>query len=181
MFNFYNMVAYQAVWLACVAGAANGFPWIGALAAAGTLGVHLALVDGWKLELQLIGLAALIGLVLDSSLAAAGLIEFASGVWVHGLTTYWMLSLWMVFATTLRHSLRWLVNRPLMAAAAGALGGPLAYYAGASLGALRVPSLAAALPVVGALWGAAFWTLAAAARRFASRAAPVGRVSEQSA
>jgi apolipoprotein D and lipocalin family protein len=172
MFNVLNLVAYQAVWFACVAGAAHDLPWVGALAAALALGMHFALVDRWQLDLQLIGVAVLIGFVLDSTLAATGLLEFTSGVWVHGLTTYWMLCLWIAFATTLRHSLRWLVNRPLLAAAAGALGGPLAYYAGASLGALRLPALISALPAIGALWGGALWTLATATRRFALRTAP---------
>jgi len=177
MFNICNIVAYQAVWLACVAGAAHGRPWLGALAASVVVAVHLALVDARKLDLKLIALAAVIGFMVDSALAAAGLIEFTSGVWVQGWTTYWMLALWVTFATTLMHSLHWLLDRPWLAVLTGALGGPVAYYAGARLGALRLHSLDLALLAVGGLWAGALWALSAAARRFslnvaASTAAP---------
>ena len=181
MFNVYNVIAYQAVWFACVAGAAHDLPWVGALAAALVVGVHLALVDGWELDLKLIALAALIGFAVDSALASAGLLQFRSGVWIAGWTTYWMVALWIAFATTLRHSLRWLVSRPWAAACAGALGGPLAYYAGARLNALQLQSFASTLIAIGILWGAALWTLATVASRLARGHALSAAVSEQGA
>jgi uncharacterized protein DUF2878 len=63
-----------------------------------------------------------------------------------------MLSLWIAFATTLNHSLRWLMTRPVGAALAGALGGPLAYLAGARLGALTLVTPATTLAIIALLW-----------------------------
>ena len=63
-----------------------------------------------------------------------------------------MVSLWIVFATTLNHSLRWLMRRPVAAALAGAAGGPLAYLAGAKLGALTLTTPATTLPLIALLW-----------------------------
>jgi hypothetical protein len=69
-----------------------------------------------------------------------------------------MLSLWLAFATTLNHSLRWLTCRPVAAALAGALGGPLAYLAGAKLGALTLATPAITLPFIAMLWTLAMVT-----------------------
>jgi hypothetical protein len=63
-----------------------------------------------------------------------------------------MLCLWIVFATTLGHSLRWLMNRPVAAAVAGAIGGPLAYLAGGRLGALEIATPATTLPLIAMLY-----------------------------
>ena len=63
-----------------------------------------------------------------------------------------MVSLWIAFATTLNHSLRWLVNRPVAAALCGAIGGPLAYLAGAKLGALTIGAPLPAIALIAVLW-----------------------------
>jgi apolipoprotein D and lipocalin family protein len=76
-----------------------------------------------------------------------------------------MLSLWAAFATTLNHSLRWVVHRPMVATLLGAIGGPLAYLAGAKLGALQLASLQTALPLIGVAWGIAMLTLSLIAMR----------------
>jgi hypothetical protein len=63
-----------------------------------------------------------------------------------------MVALWVLFATTFNASLRWLRGRPLLAMALGAVGGPLAYLAGAQLGAISFPELASGLAVQAAGW-----------------------------
>ena len=64
-----------------------------------------------------------------------------------------MIGLWMNFAATLNVSMAWLRGRYLLAAAFGAIGGPLAYYGGAKLGATEaLPSLNGML-VLAVGWG----------------------------
>jgi hypothetical protein len=46
--------------------------------------------------------------------------------------------MWIAFATTLNVSMRWLRGRPELALLFGAVGGPLAFYAGERLGAVTV-------------------------------------------
>jgi len=150
VYNLCNFVAYQLAWFAVVIGAAQGYAWAGALAALAVAAVHLALRRD-PLELKLIGLAAGIGLLVDSTLAMTGQVKFASA-WPEDFAPYWMLSLWVAFATTLNHSLRWLMQRPVAAAVAGALGGPLAYLAGAKLGALTLVTPAITLTIIALLW-----------------------------
>ena len=159
-----NITAYQIAWFACVLGAANQLPWIGTTIALAVVALHLALTSQRRVELKLIVAAAVIGLVLDSALASSGLVSFTSGVWIDGLTPHWMLGLWIAFATTLSVSMRWLVTRPALAIAFGAIGGPIAYYAGTKLGAMTLHS-DSALFAVGFFWAAAMWLLAVLAAR----------------
>ncbi len=156
-FTLYNFVAYQVAWFAVLIGAARGLAWAGAALALLVAVAHLALRRDPR-ELRLMGIAAAIGLLIDSTLALSGQVRFASA-WPGDFAPYWMLSLWIVFATTLNHSLRWLMVRPLAAGIGGAVGGPLAYLAGERLGALDIATPISALPLIALLWTAAMVTL----------------------
>jgi hypothetical protein len=161
--NLYNIAAYQAAWFACVLSAAAGKPSLGAMLALLLVGVHVARASRPGAEFELIAAAAMIGLIADSALASGGYLSFSSGVWAQGWAPYWMAALWAAFATTLNHSLGWLTTRPVLAALFGAIGGPIAYFAGAQLGALEMPSPERALPAIAVAWAAAMWALAAVA------------------
>jgi hypothetical protein len=141
VFNLFNFTAYQAAWFAAVVGAAQGFAWTGSAVALAVTGVHVAHRRD-TVELKLIGASAGIGILVDSTLAITGQVRFASA-WPQSLAPFWMVCLWMAFATTLNHSLRWLMNRPVAAGLAGALGGPLA---------LSIVTPAVTLPIIALLW-----------------------------
>jgi len=150
VFNLWNFVAYQCAWFAVILGAAHGMPQAGAAVAVLLAAVHLALRRE-RAEWRLIAAAFIAGVVVDSALVISGKVQFASA-WPPSFAPFWMLSLWMAFATTLNHSLRWLMTRPVAAALAGALGGPLAYLAGAKLGALTIVTPPLTLPLIALLW-----------------------------
>jgi hypothetical protein len=76
-----------------------------------------------------------------------------------------MVALWALFATTLNESLRMLQTRPWIAALFGAVGGPLAYYAGAGLGALHFVDPGAMLGALTVGWALATPLLLSLARR----------------
>jgi hypothetical protein len=157
MFNLGNFVAYQVAWFAVLIGAAQGLAWAGATVALLVATVHVVLRRDLR-DLKVIGAAAGIGLLVDSTLAMTGQVHFASP-WPPNLAPFWMLSLWIAFATTLYHSLHWLMIRPVAAAFGGAVGGPSAYLAGAKLGALTLVTPATTLPIIGLLWTLAMVTL----------------------
>jgi uncharacterized protein DUF2878 len=158
LFNLWNFVAYQCAWFAVILGAAHGMPQAGAAVAVLLAAVHLALRRE-RAELRLIGASIIAGLLVDSALVVSGKVQFAAP-WPPGMAPFWMLSLWIAFATTLNHSLRWLMTRPLAAALAGALGGPLAYLAGARLGALTLVEPLVGLTLIAVLWALALGALA---------------------
>ena len=89
-----------------------------------------------------------------------------------------MLSLWAAFATTLNHSLRWVARRPLIATLLGAIGGPLAYLAGAKLGAMHIAVPQTAIPVIGVAWGIAMLALSIVATRLQPTPLPKTLIDE---
>ena len=134
--NVVNFVLFQLGWFACVLGAANDHPWLGPAAVVAILVIHFLVVSRHRrAEGKLVAVAALFGFALDSAFEATDVLRYEGSV-VEWLCPPWIVALWLLFATTFDHSLRWLAGRPWLAAAFGAIGGPLSYGAGARLGAL---------------------------------------------
>jgi hypothetical protein len=72
------------------------------------------------------------------------------------LAPLWITALWLMFATQLNGSLRFLQKRYLLALVAGAFGGPLAYFAGERIGAVEVlPDDVPATLILGVIWAVA--------------------------
>ena len=155
MSTILNLVAMQISWFACVLGAANGMPWLGVIVSLIVVTQHLIRSKHRLIETKLVASALLLGLILDSALATAGLVSFNSGIVVAGATTPWMLALWMSFATALTGSLRWIVDRMGISVAFGIVGGPLAYWSGAKLGAITLADSPLTFACIGLGWGAA--------------------------
>lgn len=156
-----NFLLFQAGWLACVLGAANGYAAEGAVVALAIIAWHVARSPQPAREAAIAAAAAAIGLVFENALVGAGWVSVQDGV-------YWLVVLWALFATTLNGSLRVLQGRPALGALLGAIGGPLAYYAGARLGALDFLQPAAVLAALAVGWALATPLLASLARRFAA-------------
>lgn len=160
-----NVLLYQAGWAACILGAARDMPWVAALAAAFVVGWHLAMA-AWPLrELGLVALAAAAGAAFETLLVQSGWVRYAAATPLAWAAPLWMLALWAIFATTLNVSLRALRGRPALAALLGAVGAPLAYAAGARLGALELVATGAALAAIAAGWALLTPLLVGAARR----------------
>lgn len=147
----FNFVAFQAAWFAAVGGAAAGHDWAGPAATAVVAAVHLATAPQPRRELGVLLAVGALGTVWDSVLVALGVVEYRGAALGPGLAPVWIATLWIAFATTLSGSLRWLQGRRWLAALLGAVFGPLAYAAGESMGAVRLPALTA-LAVEAAGW-----------------------------
>jgi hypothetical protein len=101
--------------------------------------------------------AGAVGLILDSLQLWFGVFCFPSGVIVPWLAPPWEVVLWMQFATILPFCLRWLSGRYVLGSVLGFIGGPLAFYAGARLGAVSFlsPQLTH-YAILGVVWALAF-------------------------
>lgn len=132
-----NFLLFQTGWFACVLGAAQGYPWIGAVVAAAIVGWHVLRAGQPQQEINLIVSVMILGALWDSLLVLFGWIAYSSGTLVPGAAPYWIVALWALFATSLNVSLRWLKQRLLWAALLGAIAGPLSYWAAARLGAAQ--------------------------------------------
>lgn len=161
-----NLLAFQIGWFACVLGGAHGLPWLGVVAAVVLITVHLWRVPQPRPELVLIGVAAGLGLVFDSLLVALDLTRYPSGMWAAGLAPYWIIAMWMMFATTLNVTFRWLKNRYVLAVVLGAVSGPLAYYGGAKLGGVVLTTPVGSLAALALVWGLAMPLLMALSNRY---------------
>lgn len=176
----FNFVGFQAVWWACVLGAGANQAWAGPIA----LGLYAALHFRWSpapaRDVRLLLAAVLLGMVLDSTLAASGLLAYAAATST-SFAPIWILALWAGFALTLKHSMAWFAHRPYAAATFGLLGGPMAYAgAGAVAGAVSFPlGTGPALAAVAVAWALAlpllYWADASSTRpRLASSASTLG-------
>ncbi len=162
-----NFILFQIGWFACVlSGASENYYWAGILIVAFIVAVHLARAVDMRNEMVLIVLTMIIGTTWDSMLTAAGLFEFSNGVSVSWLVPLWLISMWALFATTLNVSLKWLKGRYVLAAALGAIGGPLAYYAGHRLGAVDFSNTVNSMIAVGAGWAVIMPALVLIANRY---------------
>ncbi|MDH3552484.1 MAG: DUF2878 domain-containing protein [Gammaproteobacteria bacterium] len=147
-----NFAAFQIGWVSSVIGGAQQMPWLGPLAAVVALTIHFRAARRPIEEILLVLSCALIGAAFDSVLVASGWVSYSSGQISSVLAPYWIVTMWMLFATTLNVSMRWLRGKPAIAAAFGLIGGPLAYIAGQKLGGIELSNPIAALIALGIGW-----------------------------
>lgn len=149
----FNFIAFQVGWFACVLGAASPHQSAGPVLVAILLALQVRSAENPPTLARWLLTVGLLGAVLDSLLALAGLFAFQPGFLPTWTCPPWLFFLWMIFGSTLPSSLAWLTEHPRLASGLGAAGGPLSYYAGAELGALRLsepPRLS--LLILACLW-----------------------------
>jgi len=161
-----NYVLYQAGWFACVLGARSGRVALGTGLGVAAVAAHVALARRRRDELVLALGAAAIGIAIDTVQIALGTLAFEAGTVVPGLPPVWLAVLWMQFAATFHYSFRWLAGRPAAAVLFGAVGGPLAFVAGARLGIVRLhPALWPSLATLALSWSVAIPAMVRLAER----------------
>jgi len=147
-----NFAVFEIAWLSSVIGAAQQMPWLGPLAAVIALALHLRAARRPFEEVLLVLCCGLIGAGFDSMLVTAGWVSYEAGMFSNYLAPYWIVTMWMLFATTLNVSMRWLRGRPKLAALLGLYGGPASYLAGQALGGIVIVDQFAALTALALGW-----------------------------
>lgn len=147
-----NAMLFQIGWFACVLTASNNLAWLGSLAAAGILIIHLSRAFDFRMEIKTIVLITAMGTLWDSILMQTQFYQFSHGILIAGIAPYWLIALWALFASTLSLSLRWLKHRKLLASALGFIAGPVSYYAGHRLGAIEFSNTTMALMLTAIGW-----------------------------
>jgi hypothetical protein len=149
-----NALVFKVAWVSTVFGGANDLPMIGPAAVFVAVLIHLWLAAEPKRELTLVLMTGVIGLAWDSVMVAAGWLAYPSGTFAAGLAPYWIFAMWILFATTLNVTFRWLHSRLTLAAIIGAVFGPVAYLGGAAVGAVNLLN-----PVMGLVALSVAWAL----------------------
>lgn len=133
----WNFVAFQIVWFACVLASAHECEWVGALVGWPLVLLHLATTERRGRQTLLVLAFTLGGACLDRLFVALEALRLHNPLLL-GLSPLWMVTLWASFATTQPSSMRWLVDKPLLAVVIGAASGPFVYRGGEKLGALAL-------------------------------------------
>jgi hypothetical protein len=152
MLFLFNVAAFEIAWFSSVFGGARQMPWLGPVTVLIVLAVHLRAARKPFEEVLLVLSCALIGAAFDSILVAAGWVTYKAGLFSNYFAPYWIIAMWMLFATTLNVSMRWLRGRPKLAAIFGFFGGPASYIAGQKLGGIVLDNEHAALAALAIGW-----------------------------
>lgn len=147
-----NLSLFKAGWLASVFTAAANIPLFGTAVIGVVVAVHLFRSEAPDGEVRLLALAAAIGLVWESLLVTAGVVEYNASAILPGIAPYWIVAMWVLFATTLNVGMRWLRKSLLLAVAFGAIGGPMSFLAGEKIGAVSFADTSTALFAIGLGW-----------------------------
>jgi hypothetical protein len=127
-----NALLFQLGWFTCVLSGDSLWLLLGGV----ILLAHFRWIGRWADEGPMIVGIALIGVTLDSFLHWLGVFQFQQ---ISLLIPLWLMLLWALLATTLRHCLAWSARPWWLASMLGALGGPLSYYAGGRLAGVSFP------------------------------------------
>jgi hypothetical protein len=119
-----NLVIFQLGWAVCVFGG-NSMAVVYSIFA---LLIHHRYVLQSASEWRIIGWVSLVGISWDSLLVFLGVIIYPDAVWLS--LPFWMVCLWILFATTFMHSLAWLYRYRWLSVILGAVFGPMSYWAG---------------------------------------------------
>jgi len=152
MLLFINFAMFEIAWVSSVVGGAKQLPWLGPVAVLIAVALHLRAARKPFEEVMLVLFCGLIGASFDSFLVAAGWVTYKAGLFSDYFAPYWIITMWMLFATTLNVSMRWLRGKPKLAAFFGLYGGPAAYIAGQQLGGIVLTNQVAALIALGIGW-----------------------------
>ena len=124
-YKWLNAALFQVGWFSCILGSTT----TAILATVVLLGIHLAVVTEPKKEALFICKVAFWGFSMDYALSALGYIRFLTD----GDFPWFILCLWVLFATTLNWSYNYLVSKVPIAIIAGLLA-PLSYFAAQKIG-----------------------------------------------
>lgn len=104
----------------------------------------------------MMGFMLFLGILVDGTLQQVRFFEFTQKGFP---IPFWLMVIWLGLAITPHHSLAWLKKRPLLWSVLGAMGGPVAYWAGVRLGVASFNwPLLQALAFLAFIW-AFIWTL----------------------
>lgn len=135
-----NLVLFKVGWISCVLLGASQYHLLGTGVVVVACAVAVFTAKQPMAVVKLIGAACLIGIVWETVLIANNLLEYRYGQILAPLAPHWIVAMWALFASTIDSSMAWLKKNLLLASVFGAIGGPMAFFAGQRLGAVVIPN-----------------------------------------
>lgn len=161
-----NFALCQLAWFAAVLGAAHGLEAAGCVSVLAVIAWHLGQAERPAHESALLLIVTVLGVIVELAYARLGAFRYVGSPLLAGLPPLWLLLLWPLLGCMLNVSLRWLQGRYGLAAACGAVAGPLAFFGGARLGAAEVFDANTIWLAQAIGWAVLMPVFVAAARRF---------------
>ncbi len=147
-----NFVLFQAIWFACILGAANSRMLSSWILFITFMYFQTCKINRHTNDLLFVTILLPLGIIIDSLWAFNGLIEYKVGYPSTSFSPYWIAILWITFALSLNHSLKWIFKYPKLALIFGMFGGPLSYLGAERLGAIVINHRSLTLSLLAISW-----------------------------
>ena len=131
--TLFNIIGYQAIWFGSIL-IGNAFVPVALL----LVFVHFMACTERRREAIVLLVCTVLGFTCDILWTLAGVYIFEPTPQFMP-APMWLFAIWLGFAATLRHGLRFAMERPALGIALAAFGAPLSYLAAARLGAVTLP------------------------------------------
>tara|TARA_X000000368_G_scaffold366100_1_gene312701 strand:- start:1019 stop:1564 length:546 start_codon:yes stop_codon:yes gene_type:complete len=137
-----NYFGFSIVWFCCIYSGAQGEKALALIPTLIFLCLHFMIVTNHlKEEIQLILIAILMGIIVDSSFSFFGVVEYNGNIksipYLEHLAPIWILCMWAGFAAQINHVMSRLRGKYLLIGFYGMLA-PLAYMAGETIKAASI-------------------------------------------
>ena len=134
-----NYFGFSIVWLCCVYSGAQGITALALLPTLVFLYLHFMIVtDHLKEEMQLILIAVLMGIIVDSGFSFFGVVSYNGNIAsIPHLAPIWILCMWAGFSAQINHAMNRLRGKYLLIGFYGLLA-PLAYMGGEKINAATI-------------------------------------------
>lgn len=147
------ILIYYLCWFTCVLSAAHHYQW---LAFAVFLPISLLQIF-WMCRYDkdfffFLGLVTGSGILIDSLLGIAGFMTFMANPWPIAIAPLWIMVLWLNFSIVYFSCLQFLFKRYVLISLLAFSGFPIAYLAGAHLGAAQFTYGLASSLLLGVIW-----------------------------
>lgn len=151
---FFNAFFFYIGWLVCMYEAVGRYPLIGPLVVGGILLYHFCVSNEKKSDLVICLALAVLGTIVDSVYIAIGMLDYKGGFeYFPSIAPLWITSLWVLYGTSVNHSLKWMRCNVFVAAVMGAGGAISSYLVGVKLEAVKfLWEEWLVLTVIGTVW-----------------------------
>jgi len=165
-FRVLNYIGFNAGWAATVWGAGNGLYWLGPLATLVFVPLHIGLSPNPRGEARLLLVLAVLGTILETGFMMTGVVTYRGTLSGYPLVPFYITTLWMMYGSTLNHSMGWMRRSWQLALVAGLVFGPFSYIVAERLGAVTLEGGFISLVILALAWGPANAGSVALAMRF---------------
>ena len=139
--KIFDLVGFKICWLLCAFCTIWEVPYLGPIITLFFILTHLLIVKFKIRDIKTILAAIICGVIIDNLFSIFNLIEYKGGILTtYNLAPFWILAMWGGFSLTMLYTLDYLKTKYFTSFLLGAIGGPLSYSAGTSIGSLIINS-----------------------------------------